>query len=1362
MFTPQSIPKVDRHNTVRQTFELEDGLPWGATGRRPTLTVRRNWTVRHTIYLGVYAIQDAYGVLDSIFEPDEQYSEQSISGHSACAALAVSADGVAFVDSTVLSGCAWAIGAAYRSAGQYARFAKTDWVADFGKAAELFVDSVDRILAAEASRRDKSSADPADIPLSVEVIECLNTALADAIGSDAAQLLMNGIRIESYTVPDKDADDVEGPGFLNSFFVDDLDYVAGQVAAGDVGQGLSTYLAAGSAVDEARRIDVRHNGNLGTVFQAIEPGAVPLGRWPAPITQPAALSQQLAVNQLRRHLLDGAGLFAVNGPPGTGKTTMLRDVIASVVVDRADALSELPSPAHAFTGSGGWQSDRYRRTVHHWRPELTGHELVVASSNNAAVENVTHEIPDRDVVDTALLGGLDYFVDTATALMNETDVLTTETRRAWGLIAARLGKKENRTRFLTHFWFDSASNRFREAGSADREGFNTILRRFAATGPTESWADSVERYRRVRARVVDVLARRQRIADLVARTGADRRRLDELETEMQKSRRKLDELESAVAELRRRLESAEELRALRTEALSDHESTKARLRSRILHRSAHHEWVEKRTALADAADEADRRLASSKGELTNLLEKRSEAHRALADMSKEASQLSERLKTSRAELATACRQWGRFAFDPSWLEDPERREAASLWLDEECCEVRSRLFAAAVELHMRFIQQVPERLRQSLTAATDLLSGRAPKGIARQDALAAWQALFFVVPVVSTTFASFATMFRRLGAEDLGWLLIDEAGQSAPQNAVGAIWRSRRTVIVGDPLQLEPVVTIPLRLQKAILDACGVGDEWLPSRASTQTLADRHNTWGTLLPIGDELAWVGAPLRIHRRCDDPMFSISNVIAYDRMMLSAVPRRPPLPIPPSAWLDMRGTARGHFVSAEATVLESLLRTLRSGAVDPREILVVTPFRAVAAGIRHLCENFAVAGGTVHTAQGREADVVIVVLGGDPERPGAKRWASSRPNLLNVAVSRAKRRIYVIGDRREWSRYPYFATLAQHLPTAEAVHAARPDSDASRSRIGTNPTTVDRIGDTNSSIFEAEPLRTMPRESEPAGTFPGRRRAVHLPGSPQPSRVESCRIEHRPQDGDHFQRVYLRSGPLPISHIDACFAGRYRPVGDVHDLTGGEFTHAFDWATGVPTNFRHLVELLQKCLVLVPGKGAEVDLLLALDWYKRVDPELDPGKWLHTTTGALIHRSKYQAGSLKSQLDALDRLTENMSLVIDRHPALSDVVHLLTVPGSAGDGGSFGEQLARRVARATGKNLIRTIGAQHAARKANPRSELDGLSLPTMVHEPCLVIDDVLRSGTTMRAVAIAARRAGAPTVYGLAAAKTLRN
>ena len=328
-------------------------------------------------------------------------------------------------------------------------------------------------------------------------------------------------------------------------------------------------------------------------------------------------------------------------------------------------------------------------------------------------------------------------------------------------------------------------------------------------------------------------------------------------------------------------------------------------------------------------------------------------------------------------------------------------------------------------------------MRDSLFAAMDLVTGDAPRDVSEEAALAAWRALFFVVPVVSTTFASLPRMFAHLGRETLGWLLIDEAGQAAPQEAVGSLWRARRAVIVGDPLQLKPVVTLPFRGQQGIRSEYAASETWLPKSATAQELADRHNRWGTNLLRGERSIWVGAPLQVHRRCSDPMFTISNKIAYNEMMIHGGDPKPRGDLPPSRWINVTGAARGHYKPVELAEAKQLIDDLLTGSTDrpltPSDIIVISPFRDVARELSQLNRYFGrnLRAGTVHTAQGKQARVVLLVLGGNPRRPGAKRWAASEPNLVNVAASRAKERLYVIGDEAAWSSYNYFDVMAEAL-------------------------------------------------------------------------------------------------------------------------------------------------------------------------------------------------------------------------------------------------------------------------------------------------------------------------------------------
>jgi superfamily I DNA and/or RNA helicase len=105
-------------------------------------------------------------------------------------------------------------------------------------------------------------------------------------------------------------------------------------------------------------------------------------------------------------------------------------------------------------------------------------------------------------------------------------------------------------------------------------------------------------------------------------------------------------------------------------------------------------------------------------------------------------------------------------------------------------------------------------------------------------------------------------------------------------------------------------------------------------------------------------------------------------------------------------------------------------------------VITPFKKVAERMTDLlAAEFGRVDalemcGTVHTYQGKEADYVVFLLGGDPRKPGAiSSYAGKNPNLVNVAVTRAKKRLYVLGNRNYWTgrgdTNGYYGLMARFL-------------------------------------------------------------------------------------------------------------------------------------------------------------------------------------------------------------------------------------------------------------------------------------------------------------------------------------------
>ena len=75
-------------------------------------------------------------------------------------------------------------------------------------------------------------------------------------------------------------------------------------------------------------------------------------------------------------------------------------------------------------------------------------------------------------------------------------------------------------------------------------------------------------------------------------------------------------------------------------------------------------------------------------------------------------------------------------------------------------------------------------------------------------------------------------------------------------------------------------------INQALLEYYKVPKQWDVLEESVQTLADRANQFGTYIGKGNSSQWIGCPLRVHRRCQNPMFNVSNNIAYDKLMIQA--------------------------------------------------------------------------------------------------------------------------------------------------------------------------------------------------------------------------------------------------------------------------------------------------------------------------------------------------------------------------------------------------------------------------------------------------------------------------------------------
>ena len=392
----------------------------------------------------------------------------------------------------------------------------------------------------------------------------------------------------------------------------------------------------------------------------------------------------------------------------------------------------------------------------------------------------------------------------------------------------------------------------------------------------------------------------------------------------------------------------------------------------------------------------------------------------------------------------------------AYFDKPENDMASfsSPWGYDTLNHLRAKLFMEAMSLHKSFVGN-SGFLRDNLDAFSKLLRGKIPAKQLSAASPALFQSFMLFVPVISTTFASVGMFLRNVPQKEIAYLFIDEAGQAMPQSAAGAIWRAQNVIVVGDPLQIEPVVTLHDSIIQSLADHYRQSDIIKSKYTSVQSLADMANRLGgyrTVEEIND--LWIGAPLTVHNRCQKKVFDISNKIAYNDKMVFATKMHDQAKC---QWIHISGESRdGQFVPEQAVAIRGLVLQSFIDFADKQDeslkypsIFIISPFRSVKAGIagyfrKNLQSILDERGvqvsndiirkwinaciGTIHTFQGKEADTVVVCLGVDSsgKNMGAVDWVCERPNILNVAITRSKENLYIVGDRSIWGEKPFFKT------------------------------------------------------------------------------------------------------------------------------------------------------------------------------------------------------------------------------------------------------------------------------------------------------------------------------------------------
>ena len=851
---------------------------------------------------------------------------------------------------------------------------------------------------------------------------------------------------------------------------------------------------------------------------------IPFGRWPVNPEYGLVLMQYMAEQAFK----NSEYLQAVNGPPGTGKTTLLKDFIADTFVTRINKMCEKLKSKYDVQILLTKNKNTNTFTVQ----DAIDYSIVVASSNNSAVENISRELPKIDEQIIKFYPNIEYFRTLAGAY--------SESR--WGLFCAILGNSTNKRNFfdnkprvntegtteeyvpgdfarlveylqclddpamINKFWekiaviynadladktikIESLIKDWSNVGKLDlltkelrqlrdttieetcyyflslpKDELEKIKKTSIARMQAQKHAVRKNRALKLKKAVTDFLTLKQNFDNCINTCTVVEQyvcKLKDSEQQITQKKEEICQLEKANLLLKNEmapfLNSANAL----AKRIADYAVDIAAMKANppyvswwrkllnlmpaqyIKHIDTINQLVLDRTKLKE-----DFRTVTTK--LSYIKESLCINEAAITTTLNTVCLLQIDIENMHGQIAIISEE---YELDDSkhlyagygWNDLEEQLQKKMPWGSKYINELRTALFIAALRVNEAIVENLGgqcinflKQFREMIQSKTQ--QNRNPNDINTEGRTALWSWFYLCFPVLSTTCASVGTLLASVGRQTFGYLLLDEAGQALPYAPLGLIYRVKKAIFVGDPLQLTPISTIPDDVDAKLIEKripTGLANDmlsrYLASSGSAQVLADH----ASLLQgqINDTI--VGIPLRVHRRCHDPMFTFSNSTTYGDQMFLGIEKKPKNRTQHkfyTQWIQVEAEVtirvgrywnEGELDQIEGVITEILAienEKLRNKLLP---VYIITPFSIMATKIKERLKKLKInpaliQAGTVHTFQGKEASTVILSLVCDPKFTAQKgaTWVNKTPNLLNVAVTRARENLIVIGNREAW--------------------------------------------------------------------------------------------------------------------------------------------------------------------------------------------------------------------------------------------------------------------------------------------------------------------------------------------------------
>ena len=131
------------------------------------------------------------------------------------------------------------------------------------------------------------------------------------------------------------------------------------------------------------------------------------------------------------------------------------------------------------------------------------------------------------------------------------------------------------------------------------------------------------------------------------------------------------------------------------------------------------------------------------------------------------------------------------------------------------------------------------------------------------------------------------------------------------------------------------------------------------------------------------------------------------------------------------------AKANSIPGEARVVLHFVRELMDAGVKADQIAIIAPYAAQVRLLRNRMELRELEIDTVDGFQGREKEVILITLTRSNDRGEIGFLADTR--RTNVALTRAKRKLIVIGDSATLGGNEFYGRMLEYFEANSAYHS-----------------------------------------------------------------------------------------------------------------------------------------------------------------------------------------------------------------------------------------------------------------------------------------------------------------------------------